>query len=382
MKKLLIVHTRYQNRGGEDISVDNEIQTLSNKFEIESIIFENSEKLKLINLIYFLFNSNFSSVNKLKEKLKTFEPDIVYVHNTWFMGSLGIFKYLKKNNINTILKLHNFRYFCTRSFSIRKHLDKRDFCQCCSISRADNLLFNKYFKESYLKSILVNYYGRKYFKIIQDTFFKLIVLTQFHKNFLLENNIRNDKIFVNPNQLQLSKRKEPSKNEKYIVYAGRVSSEKGVEELIKVFIDSNLGDLKLKIIGQGPKYDELKTKYTSNLVEFIGEVSNKTVLGIIHTSKAVITYTKLFEGQPTLLTEASLLGVPSIFPDTGGVSEFFPKNYKFMFKQFSDEDLKSKLNLLIKSNDLEMIGNQNREYIKKKYSTEKVLENFIRITNE
>lgn len=382
MKKLLIVHTRYQNRGGEDISVDNEIQTLSNKFEIESIIFENSEKLKLINLIYFLFNSNFSSLNKLKEKLKTFEPDIVYVHNTWFMGSLGIFKYLKKNNINTILKLHNFRYFCTRSFSIRKHLDKRDFCQCCSISRADNLLFNKYFKESYLKSILVNYYGRKYFKIIQDTFFKLIVLTQFHKNFLLENNIRKDKIFVNPNQLQLSKRKEPSKNEKYIVYAGRVSSEKGVEELIKVFIDSNLGDLKLKIIGQGPKYDELKTKYTSNLVEFIGEVSNKTVLGIIHTSKAVITYTKLFEGQPTLLTEASLLGVPSIFPDTGGVSEFFPKNYKFMFKQFSDEDLKSKLNLLIKSNDLEMIGNQNREYIKKKYSTEKVLENFIRITNE
>lgn len=381
MKKLLIVHTRYKNRGGEDISVDNEIQILSKNFEVETIIFENSKNLKLINLIYFLFNSNFSSVNKLKEKLKTFEPEIVYVHNTWFMGSLGIFKYLKKNNINTILKLHNFRYFCTRSFSIRKHLKKRDFCQCCSISRADNLLFNKYFKESYLKSLLINYYGRKYFKIVQDTFFKLIVLTQFHKNFLLENNIRKDKIFVNSNPLQLSKRKKPSKNEKFIVYAGRISSEKGVEELIKVFIDSNLGDLKLKIIGQGPKYDELKTKYTNNLVEFIGEVSNKTVLGIISTSKAVITYTKLFEGQPTLLAEASLLGVPSIFPDTGGVSEFFPKNYIFMFKQFNDEDLKSKLNLLIRSNDLEIIGNQNKEYIKKNYSTEKVLENFIGITN-
>ena len=46
---------------------------------------------------------------------------------------------------------------------------------------------------------------------------------------------------------------------------------------------------------------------------------------MINESKAVVTATKLYEGQPTLLCEASVSSVPSIFPDYGGISEFFPK---------------------------------------------------------
>ena len=42
---------------------------------------------------------------------------------------------------------------------------------------------------------------------------------------------------------------------------------------------------------------------------------NLETLNFISTSVAVITATKLYEGQPTLLCEASLLGVPSIFPE-------------------------------------------------------------------
>ena len=60
---------------------------------------------------------------------------------------------------------------------------------------------------------------------------------------------------------------------------------------------------------------------------------------IISKSIAVVTATKLYEGQPTLLCEASGLGVPSIFPDTGGIFEFFPKNYPLSFKKFDHLDL-------------------------------------------
>ena len=34
-------------------------------------------------------------------------------------------------------------------------------------------------------------------------------------------------------------------------------------------------------------------------------------------------------------SEASLLGIPSIFPDTGGIKEFFPKEYELKFEQFN-----------------------------------------------
>ena len=64
-------------------------------------------------------------------------------------------------------------------------------------------VFNKYFKESIVKSILVAIYGRKYFKIIKNNKFKLIVLTKFHKNFLnnLGFNVKN--VEVIPNYLSI-----------------------------------------------------------------------------------------------------------------------------------------------------------------------------------
>ena len=67
-------------------------------------------------------------------------------------------------------------------------------------------------------------------------------------------------------------------------------------------------------------------EYQDEKIEFLGEISNSQTLEIISNAKAVITATKLFEGQPTLLCEASSLGAVSIFPKTGGISEFFPKD--------------------------------------------------------
>ena len=70
----------------------------------------------------------------------------------------------------------------------------------------------------------------------------------------------------------------------------------------------------------------------------------------IAKASAVVTATKLYEGQPRLLCEASALGTLSIYPSFGGMDEFFPEGYEFSFKQFEYEDLKEKL-LLIKDID-------------------------------
>ena len=46
-------------------------------------------------------------------------------------------------------------------------------------------IFNKYFKTSILKSIFVIRYGVSYFKLLKNENVKLLVLTNFHKEFLL-----------------------------------------------------------------------------------------------------------------------------------------------------------------------------------------------------
>ena len=80
----------------------------------------------------------------------------------------------------------------------------------------------------------------------------------------------------------------------------------------------------------------------------------------------------MYEGQPTLLCEASSLSVPAIFPQTGGIAEFFPENYNFSFEQFNYLDLEKKISNLSKSN-LSKIGQLNREYLQD-YLNEKRLD--------
>ena len=98
-------------------------------------------------------------------------------------------------------------------------------------------------------------------------------------------------------------------------------------------------------------------------IEIIGVLDNQKVLDIISKSSGVVITTKMFEGQPTLLCEASALGVPSIFPKTGGISEFFPDNYPLAYEQFNYDDLKNKLLRVHDEELLTTIGVKNKEFI-------------------
>ena len=116
MKKVLVVHNKYQQLGGEDVAVENEIQFLKKFYNVRVIYFENKITNYFKQILYFILNKNISSARLLKRTIEEFNPDLVYVHNTWFKASVSVFTILKKRKIPTLVKLHNFRYDCTRSF--------------------------------------------------------------------------------------------------------------------------------------------------------------------------------------------------------------------------------------------------------------------------
>ena len=383
-KKILLIHNYYQEKGGEDIAFENEVELLSKNYEIKKIVFSNNIENKLNFIINFLFLKNLYSAKLVKETIENYKPDIIYVHNTWFNGSLDVFKIIGSFEIPTLIKLHNFRYFCTKSHFIKQHIKQFDsVCQACGMYRDKYTIYNKYFKKSYLKSFFVNRYGKKYYKILKSNKFNLLVLTDFHKQFLINLGFNKNKIFNFPNFIEFNLNSEIENNEKdYLVYAGRLSSEKGVELLITQFLKLNCKDLSLYIIGTGPQEDYLKNKYSNNKILFLGYLENSKVTNLIKNSKGVVTATKLFEGQPTLLIEASLNKVPSIFPSSGGINEFFPRNYQFEFEQYNYDDLFINLQNLITTDKRNAYGLQNYEFIINKLNSDKLLNRFEEILIE
>ena len=131
MKKILIIHNTYRVTGGEDIAVENEIELLKKSYEVKVIKFDNSIRNYIFQTLWFILNKNLESVNLVKNELSTFNPDYVYIHNTWFKVSLGIFKLLEDRKIKTILKIHNFRYFCTKSYLTKNHMESNKVDKKC-----------------------------------------------------------------------------------------------------------------------------------------------------------------------------------------------------------------------------------------------------------
>ena len=119
-KRLFFIHNLYKYRGGEDISFENEYEFLSESYNTDNAVFSN-QQFNLIDL-YNLATLNNKNANRITQnKIKKFKPGIIYFHNTWYKISLGIFNKLNKSENNLLIKLHNMRYFCTRSFLSSRH---------------------------------------------------------------------------------------------------------------------------------------------------------------------------------------------------------------------------------------------------------------------
>jgi len=121
--------------------------------------------------------------------------------------------------------------------------------------------------------------------------------------------------------------------------------------------------LKLYILGDGPQLNDLKNYYDLPEIYFLGSKNRVDTLKIIRNSKGVLTFTKMYEGQPTVLCEASMLSIPSVFPDAGSISSFFPPNYPYVFEQGNKDDFKKKLIDLNNSENLSDVGLDNKDFI-------------------
>lgn len=373
MKKILVIYTKYRIFGGEDSNIKDEIDHLKKNYIVDYLEFDNAKKLNLADYIAFITRSNFASNKILRNKIKKFSPDLVYVHNTWFKGNLGILNILNKEKIFTILKVHNFRFDCTKTFLLKGHLGNQKYCPKCGLKNQKFRLFNNYFQDSMLKSLLVIWYGKKYINILKNNNLKIFVLNNFYKNSLQSIGIPAAKIDISYNPINIEKVPDYNPKSNYVVYAGGLNTEKGIIELLNSWKETEVA-LKLYLIGTGKLESELIEKYSNQKMIFKGSLQNSEVLEIIKKSRAVITATKMFEGQPRLLSEATSFGVPSIYPSFGGMDEYFPVDYEFSFEQFNYSDLKNKIKLLQNNDLLEKESKRTHKHLVNLFKNSKIYE--------
>ena len=374
--KILMLHNNYKEISGEDIAVKNEFDLLSEDHNVELLEFQN--QFKLGSLISFNSN-NQTSYNKINENIKLFNPDIIYVHNTWFTLAIEPLRKLINENKKVILKVHNFRFDCINGI----HYRDNQICHDCNEKTLIEGIKNSCYQNSLIKSTFAINYTRNYQKLLKENL-KILTLTKFHKNYL-ENNLNTKnkvEILFNPININNISNDKYSVKQNYCVYAGRVSDEKGVFELINTWNDfnnlSNPNNTVLKIVGEGKSIDKFKSIKATN-IEFHERIKNEDLLILIKNAKFFISNTKLYEGQPNIIAESVLQYTPIIIPSNGGIKEFFPRYSKLIFNQNIRKDLLNKLKLTNDDKLLESESINNYEFFNKNYSSDIYKEKFLKI---
>jgi glycosyltransferase involved in cell wall biosynthesis len=131
----------------------------------------------------------------------------------------------------------------------------------------------------------------------------------------------------------------PVEQNKPILFVGRFSREKGVENLAKAIRDLGLPAV---FVGDGHLRPEIE-KMLPN-AEFTGWLNSEGVISRIRSARMVAFPSTWYEVQPLVPIEAAANGVPSIVSNCTAAADYIPHNERGLHFQFdSVESLKEQL---------------------------------------
>lgn len=324
---ILQIHNRYKTPGGEWTVLNQEYNLLCKNHKVDQFIIKNSDHLNSIwERMSLIFKTHYNSRSKklIAEKLVQFPYDIMHVHNFFPLLTPSIFEAAREAAIPSVLSLHNYRLIHPNGLMYhRGKIDQRSVR-----GSAYDCVWDGVYRDSKLQTAVAAHMIEYHRKV--KTWHKFptlfIALSEFSKNKFVEGGLPADKIMIKPNFLtdpltEYEDLKIENEKSDYFIFVGRISNEKGIEDLINSWIETN-PPTKLLIAGDGPLKQKLmnRTKGTPS-IEWLGQLSKKDVLKKLSKAKALIFPTKCFEGMPLILLEAMSMGCAVISSSIGN-----PKN--------------------------------------------------------
>lgn len=399
MKILLINKFFYQKGGSETVffttkklleKAGNQVIVFSmkdlrnkpSKFEkyfVENIDFNKKQGLfkSLKKAAHYIYSVE--ARNKIKKLIKEHKPDIAHLHNISHQITPSILSVLKKNKIPVVQTLHDYQLICPnyRLFTQGK------ICERCQRMKFYNAIRYKCVRNSYLASWLActELYLQRILKFYLPKVDLFVATSQFLHDKLKQWGIKQPLQVVN-NSLAVDDLQPSFEPGKFLLCVSRFSQEKGLFTLIKAVKD--LPKVKLKIVGDGPLFNQVKIFIAKNNlenIELVGYQPLSQVYKIMRDCKLLVIPSEWHENYPMVVLEAMALAKPVLASDLGGLIEMIEDNETgWHFQAGNTKALKEKINNLYWQDDLLIkAGKKARKQVEKNNSNEKYLQQLLRI---
>lgn len=260
---------------------------------------------------------SFEAKKKIMQVIDEFKPDIVHMNNINFQLTPSIIYGIKKKGIPLVQTVHDYQMICPNH--LLYNFDKNTPCEKCVKGSHINCIKNKCIHGSTVKSIL-GVIEAKLYALLKT--YKKVDLFVCPSNFL-ERKLLSSKSwyqgktktihnFIDKEKFSDTERKEDS----YVVFAGRLSAEKGIGNLAGAA--KLLPEYSFVVAGSGPDEDVLKGIPN---VRMTGFLTGDKLTELVGNAKLLILPSVWYENCPLTILEAHCMGVPVITVNSGGMAE-------------------------------------------------------------
>ncbi|MDI6695065.1 MAG: glycosyltransferase family 4 protein [Anaerolineales bacterium] len=373
--KILIVHNHYRQHGGEQVAVEAQIALLRKRgHRVILYIRDNTEieRNGLWQKATFPFETIFSwrTYREIQTLVSSENPDVAHIHNVFHRISPAVYRALKKTDVPIVQTVHNFRFLCPNAL----FYTHGRICERCKYGNTLYAVRWRCYRQSYILSALYGFaigLHRRYGTF--DLIDRFIALTEFTAQKLIESGlVPRDKISVLGNFLPdpLPRLGSFERREPYLVYLGRLSSEKGIDVLLDAIAD--WPKMELKIAGDGPQGETLRAKarQQGSRVEFLGYVAGEKKWELLRDAMATIVPSVCYEAFPLTPLESMAVGTPVIASNLGSLP-YVVKDGKsgLLFYPGRSRDLQQKLAWLVAhSKEALAMGQFGRRMVEANYS--------------
>lgn len=374
--KILLIHNKYQHQGGEDTVVQQEADLLRENYIVETLFFQNQKGIK--GALQFLCSIwNVFAAQTLRKKIKSFQPDLIHVHNWHFASGPILFRVAKKMEVPVVHTLHNYRLLCPSAILLHNNmLFTESLHQNFPWKAVQKKVYrNSSFQTFWLAFIVWFHKKIGTWKYIE----KYICLTQFTIDLFQQSKMGLDesKFTVKPNFIENPSELTEIAREDHFLFIGRLSEEKGIQTLLDAFKDSNY---QLRIAGDGPVKDQVidALKKIKN-IQYLGSLSRKEVKSELQRTQALIFPSIWFEGMPMTIIESFGCGTPVIASNLGAMKSMIQENKNgLFFKPGDSKDLLLKIDQFVALTKKEKKAMQENAHntFKQNYSVDKQMEYF------
>ena len=282
--------------------------------------------------------------------------------------SSSIFDIAFKMNFKVVVTLHDYFTACPNGgyFNYKKN----EVCRLSPLSKkcikcncdSRNYMFKLY---RVIRQFVQNKIVR-----LNERLENVITISEFSEKILkktLNSKTRITRVY-NPIEIIKDEQKDDIAKNKYFLYVGRISKEKGVDLFCEAITELKYEGV---IVGDGDEKARLEEKYPN--IKFTGWKDKRDVKKYMKNSKCLVFPSKWYETAGLTVIEAQTLGIPAIVSKNCAASEFIEEGKNgFLFENF--EQLKENM-MKLESQSLQVTLNND-------FGIEKYLNNLKKLYGE